>query len=102
MFSEDPHANTRAAKPSEADSFLEFYKEHERLRGVASSEIQTGNQGSFLKNFLLAFLHADQSNARLLIPVMQELEKKYKLEDRFLSLQRHKTEDKTPGEPGLT
>ena len=102
MFSEDPHSDTKANRHSEADDFYEFYIEWERLRGVATSCMTYDRPGSFLTSFLEAFCRADASNAKLLLPVMQELEKKYKLEDRFPSLQKHKTLDQTAGEPWVT
>jgi hypothetical protein len=102
LFSEDPHANTRAEQLSESDKKAEFYKEWERLRGVATSTLSYDRPGSFLTSFLDAFCRADWSNAELLLPVMQQLEKKYKLEDRFPELQKHRTLDRSSGEPGLT
>ncbi len=102
MFSEDPHANTRAAPTSESDAAHEFFVEWERLRGVATSELASKLHGSFLTSFLDAYCRADWENARLLLPVMQTFEKKYHLVDRFLMLQSHKTLDQTSGEPGVT
>jgi hypothetical protein len=102
MSNEDPHADTQAGARTEYDRFEEFYKEWERLRGVATSELSRGGQGDFLRCFLEAFARADSANAKLLLLPMQLLEKKYKLEDYFLMLQKHPTLDRSSGEPGLT
>jgi hypothetical protein len=60
----------------------EFLTEKEiyRLKGVCAYEIHQ-NHGTFLSAFFQAFLVADPSNTRLLLPVMLALEKKYSLQD---------------------
>lgn len=68
--------------PSDVTQQDAFLVSWERLKGIAIWELDHGLHGDFLKAFLQAFLRADWSNARLLIPVMQHFVKKYHLEDR--------------------
>ncbi len=60
----------------------EFQNEQEifRLKEVCSWELQQ-NHGAFLKAFFMAFLRADPSNSRVLLPAMKALEAKYALVD---------------------
>lgn len=51
-----------------------------RLKGVFSWELNQ-NHGDFLKAFFQAFLRADPSNSRILLPAAKALETKYHLVD---------------------
>jgi hypothetical protein len=53
--------------------------DHERLREIASYELQRGYHGGFLIYFLEAYLRADLANERLLRPIMLTFETKYRL-----------------------
>ena len=102
MSDSDPHADTRAAEPSDSDKAAEFFKEWERLRNVALSELRNPGHGTFIISFLKAYCSADWQNAELMTPAFQALEGKYKLVDHFAALKLPKTPDQTAGEPGVT